>query len=674
MATIDSLVYPTKIDASGWQKGIDEGLKAFDDFDARINARLDKMSIKAPKFEAPSSSGGAADEATKTFSQLGPRLAGSLASAMAPLQSLGSEIQRVGKTLRDSFRFQQNVEALKSIREHWKADLDGMTGEARRFHQSANRYLNADFLKRGNFKRQGAGPEVQVDDRPAAATRGLGAAADSATRSFKTLGAEVGFALGAFSLAYKAIGFLKDGVASATNLGETISKVDAVLGDASAGVKKYADDMASRFGLVKGEVLDVASGIGGLGKGLGKLSGAGLEKFTVQFTQLAADLSSFKNISLAEAGKALQVGLSGEQSDQLKQLGVVTTENTVKAYAYSHGIAKVGDELTEQQKLMARSYLIQKALADASGDLEKTSGGAANMYRKLTGTIANLGTSIGAALLPVLTRGIGALTEFGEWASRAFAGHQGEIEAFFGPISTGIDFVVAGFHNWQAAVEVARLTIIQSLTNIGEYFSVLGPNIATIAEYVAKNWKDLLSDAFNATLAGLKNLWTNWQALGAAIGEWFADPTRGFNFKWTPLLDGFKATAEKFPELLKPALTDMSKQIADAAKPIFDEVNQKADDARKKVEAVAKVAAPDMDEALDGKKAKKAKDGPQFAGALQRNSAEARTVVLNAIGGKGQNKVELNTDKLVNQGAEALRLQREANKMGKKPANVISFP
>ena len=58
------------------------------------------------------------------------------------------------------------------------------------------------------------------------------------------------------------------------------------------------------------------------------------------------------------------------------------------------------------------------------------------------------------------------------------------------------------------------------------------------------------------------------EGVKAIQGFW---DTGKWNFNWTPLLDGFKATTEKLPELIKPPLISAQKQI--------DAITQKISDA-----------------------------------------------------------------------------------------------
>lgn len=744
MSVIDKLTYQTTIDPSGWGKGLSEGQAKFDKFNADVNAKLSKMSVPAPKIEAPKSGAGAegnpSADLAATILPLAGKIQSALLSAFAPLNGFAAkfsgQFDKVGATIiaisariDSHLKFPTFQAGITNIRNSIKTTFAESEGRAKQFATVVDRGLGfvqlqskvSSFIgsigglnaKMGEFSKLKA-PNLSFDNSSKSITN-ITNVTKGATQAFKGLGVQIALALGAFGLVFKGVQFLKDGIAGATNLNETISKTDAVLDDASGGVKKFADEMASKFGLVKGEVLDVASGIGGLGKGLGGLSGAGLEKFTTDFTKLAADLSSFKNISLQEAGKALQVGLSGEQSDQLKQLGVVMTEATVKAFAYANGIAKVGHELTEQEKLTARAGVIQKALADASGDLDKTAGGTANQFRKFTGTITNLGTTIGTALLPIIDKSLGLLNTFADYAGKAFGDSQGPVSGFVDKVTTGLDYVSAAFNNWDATVEVVKLSIAEKLNQLVDIFAVVGPNVANIGKYIADNWLLLIGDAFDGIMTGLQNLWKNFQSIGDGIIKFLSNPTGGFEVNWTPILDGFEATAAKLPEVIKPVLTDMSREIADASKPIFDEVQRKAEAAKAKAAAVAKAAsAPGgakvvgkdqldaqkdlesfakslkdkvqspiskyiediakIDEAqrqglINGAEARKGKlkagedagfGGPvKLAGALSAGSTEARSAILGAINGKGSNTLEEQNKQIAANTKQALVLQAQ---------------
>lgn len=209
-----------------------------------------------------------------------------------------------------------------------------------------------------------------------------------------------GLAIGGALAAGAAVGLVKCATL-ASNLNETISKTEQVFGSATDAVTTAADEMASKFGVVKTEFLDAASMFGLIAQGAGIASGKSAE-MSVSMAKLAADVSSFYNIPVDVALEKMRAGLTGE-SEPLKALGVLMTEDATKAKALAMGLAKPGEELTNQAKVMARYAIIQEGLSKAQGDLERTGGGFANQWRMFTGQLENMATSIGSLVLPALT-------------------------------------------------------------------------------------------------------------------------------------------------------------------------------------------------------------------------------------------------------------------------------
>jgi hypothetical protein len=193
--------------------------------------------------------------------------------------------------------------------------------------------------------------------------------------------------------------FIKESTLAASDLSETINKVQQSFGPASSTILTFAQKMADQFGLVKTTTLDAAANLGLIAQGAG-LSAGEAAKLSTNLVQLAADASSFYNVPLEEALSKIRSGLVGE-AEPLRAFGVLLSEDAVKAEAYSSGIAKVGQELDDQQKVMARSQIIIKSLETVSGDLERTEGGLANQMRKLSGDIENAKAKIGEGMVPI---------------------------------------------------------------------------------------------------------------------------------------------------------------------------------------------------------------------------------------------------------------------------------
>ena len=229
-----------------------------------------------------------------------------------------------------------------------------------------------------------------------AAMKGMAAAASSSMLPL------LGIAIGAEAF--------RKGITGASDLAETMSKVEVVFGEASGQVTSFGDHMATTFGSNKKELLDAAAGFGLIAKGAGfsKEAAAGM---SVEMARLADDASSFYNVPLEEALGKIKSALVGE-SEPIRSFGVLLNESAMKSEALKLGLKAVGGELTESQKVMARASLIQKGLSDATGDHARTSGGFANQLRELQGRLMELAVALGSVVLPVLNmmlRGLNAV-------------------------------------------------------------------------------------------------------------------------------------------------------------------------------------------------------------------------------------------------------------------------
>ncbi|PXW67901.1 uncharacterized protein DUF3380 [Blastomonas natatoria] len=132
-------------------------------------------------------------------------------------------------------------------------------------------------------------------------------------------------------------------------------------------------------------------------------------RLSQRFAVLALDAESFFGAAnYDEAIGKIRAGLTGE-AEPLRDYGVFLTEAAVKAKALELGMIKVGEELTEQGKIMARAILIQEGLAVANGDVERTAGDFANRVRALRAEILELSQEVGNTFLPLAERLVGWL-------------------------------------------------------------------------------------------------------------------------------------------------------------------------------------------------------------------------------------------------------------------------
>ena len=192
-----------------------------------------------------------------------------------------------------------------------------------------------------------------------------------------------------------------DAVKAASDLAETISKVNVLFGSSAKDIEKFADGAAKALGQTKQQALDAAATFATFGRSAG-LSGKDLSNFSIDFIKLASDLASFNNTTPEQAINAIGSALRGE-AEPLRAYGVLLDDASLKAAALELGIINTTkNALTPQQKVLAAQALIYKQTAAAQGDFERTSDGLANKTRILEAELANAKTTIGTALLPIV--------------------------------------------------------------------------------------------------------------------------------------------------------------------------------------------------------------------------------------------------------------------------------
>lgn len=375
-------------------------------------------------------------------------------------------------------------------------------------------------------------------------------------------------AMFAKAAASAAVGLFDKTIQSASTLNETTSKVKTVFGDAADSVLKLGDDMAKAYGTPKQEILDATAILGLFAKGAGQ-SAQGASEFSQSMVKLASDAASFYNVPFAEAIQKIQSGLSGE-SEPLRAFGVFLNEDAVATQALSMGLAKTKDQLTDGNKVMARAALITKGMATASGDLDRTLDGTENQSRKFWGTLSNLGTEVGTVLLPIFDQFLQVGNSAASTLAASWEASKATFTGWADSVVGAFDVVKTMWRNLGDVFEIGRIKMAEGVANLLAILSTLPDNVAKIAGYIGKNWYQLIHDAIFATGISLQNFLKNITDAGSALGKWAMDPFGGFDFNGTPLLDGFKATADALPEMTRPAWVSYQDQIDAVGKNMAD--------------------------------------------------------------------------------------------------------
>jgi hypothetical protein len=302
--------------------------------------------------------------------------------------------------------------------------------------------------------------------------------------------AALAFAAVAAAAGAMAIKIGVDAVKAASDLGETISKVNVLFGKSAKDIEKFADGAAASLGQTKQQALDAAATFATFGKSAG-LSGENLSKFSIDFVKLSSDLASFNNTSPEQAINAIGSALRGE-AEPLRAYGVLLDDASLRQAALELGIiSTTKNALTPQQKVLAAQALIYKQTSAAQGDFERTSDGLANKTRILTAQLENAKTTIGQALLPIVLQ---LATFFSEkvipivqQVADAFGKKSGGMDGTLTSLADGIKgFVQPIFEGFKSAFDKIKKTVIENKDEFEAFFDVIKAAAPIIGNVIGK--------------------------------------------------------------------------------------------------------------------------------------------------------------------------------------------
>lgn len=416
---------------------------------------------------------------------------------------------------------------------------------------------------------------------------------------------------------------LKKMVMTASDLNENMSKTEAIFGTGSKAVVHAADEMAAAFGTSRNQFLDAAGRMGGLFKGAGYTADEAAN-LSVQFTKLSADASSFYNLPFDQAFTKIRAGLSGE-SEPLKDLGILMNEDMVKAQAFAMGLAKQGQELSNQAKVQARAAIIARGLADAQGDLAKTADGVANRTRELGGRIENLAGAMGTSLQPIAQTVLGDMSTAVDalglawqdnssaviaWAQSAIggiagtAGSMGILQRSIGFAANAWDVLRLGFYAAQSYITEGIAKLVDGLR---WFVRTLAGTMQGFASFLQSSWLPgaaLMGDSLSILAKGLADVGKASDTFTKTLSE---DLHRLADDQWA----GFqKKLAEAWP--------------SESVDKYFAQAQQKTADLRKAMAAAPKAALAAAPAA--GGLAKKTEQ--KHAEAMVAGSREATNAIL----------------------------------------------
>jgi len=354
----------------------------------------------------------------------------------------------------------------------------------------------------------------------------------------------------------------------ASDMSESLNKVDVAFKDNAAEIKEWAKTTLNSFGIAKGTALDMAATYGDMATGMG-LTTAEAAKMSMGLVGLAGDLASFKNISIDVANTALTSIFTGE-TESLKQLGIVMTQANLEEFALARGIKKKISAMTQSEQVQLRYAYVTEMSKNAVGDFARTQDGAANQTRIFSESLKELGAMFGENLLPAITPVITKINELLKAFGQLGASTQqvivigSLIAAALGPAAWAIGQVIS-----------TGKMIAPAFTKIGSVlksvFGGLSRVLSSVVGWVARAWP-IIAGAFEALAAAL-GISVGWMVAIIAglvvagvllIKNW--DKVKAFGIRiWT----GIKSAWAPNMAALKAGILDLGKTLSDMAKSAY---------------------------------------------------------------------------------------------------------
>jgi hypothetical protein len=286
-----------------------------------------------------------------------------------------------------------------------------------------------------------------------------------------SFGAVRGYAAGASAAATGSVALLGLKVlGTANDIGESLAKNGELFGRHADRIDRWSKTTADAFGVSRAQALEAAGAYGSLFETIG-LADRPAANMSKRLVELAADLASFNNADPSETLDALRSGLIGE-AEPMRRFGSLLSETRVQAEAWSSGIAKQGEELTEQEKVQARYQLILKDTKAAQGDNARTGDQLAGSWRRLKARASDVGAELGERLIPFADKAVDATSKLiGEW--RKGEGTGGAIRRTLDRVGRAIGDVVGAVKDvvgWFREHKTATDVLISSLAGLAAGF------------------------------------------------------------------------------------------------------------------------------------------------------------------------------------------------------------
>lgn len=180
------------------------------------------------------------------------------------------------------------------------------------------------------------------------------------------------------------------------------------------------------------------------------------------------------------------------------------------------------------------------------------------LWQGLVSVFTSLADFIGGALSAI---GINSASLASVWQSVESA------------IMNALLYIEFGFSHWQEvgqmALVSAELAVVKFANQTVYFFTEVIPQYLS---WFNTHWTEVFTDIVNFTATVATNIWANISNLWEAIVGVFEG--KGFDFKWTPLTEGFKSAMTELPKIAERQMGPIEKGLSDKLGQIAGKVDQ----------------------------------------------------------------------------------------------------
>ena len=207
---------------------------------------------------------------------------------------------------------------------------------------------------------------------------------------------------------------------------ENMNLFSVAMGEYAGEAMRYAETVSEAMGIDTSEWIRAQGVFMTLATGFG-VAGDRAATMSKNLTQLGYDLSSFYNISTADAMDKLKSGLAGEL-EPLRAIGYDLSQAKLEAIAAEKGITKSVSAMTQAEKAQLRYYAIMTQVTVAQGDMARTLDDPANQLRVLKAQVNMAAREIGNIFIPALN----AILPYAIAVTKVIRNLAGSIAGLFG--------------------------------------------------------------------------------------------------------------------------------------------------------------------------------------------------------------------------------------------------